>query len=104
MTLVIVFGLALLAMKGAQAGLVLLVDGIATAIAACYRWRSDRLMRQLVAARPRCSKAGYDQKVSCAQRRLLRRHLRLSIAMTAHCSLFPRSSARGYALARRLGA
>lgn len=65
-----------------------LVDALATAIAAIYRWRARRLR---IAIRT----AGSGRRV----RRLLAQHLKLSVDMTAHFSLFPRSACRGYQLA-----
>ena len=105
MTAIIMLALAVVAYKTAGYLLTLLVDGIATAIAAWYCWRSARLARALQAIRAPCNAIdlmpAWD--VSRAHQRLMARHLRLSIAMTAHFSLFPRSSARGYALMRRHG-
>lgn len=83
---------------------ILLVDQLATMIAAQYRWRSLRISRELLAARPVLGSAT-DRAFGIPtrrQRRLMARHLRLSIAMTEHYSLFPASSGRGYAIADAL--
>lgn len=99
----------LAAVKIGQWLLILLVDAFATAIAAYYSWRSTRISREMLSGRPSGVAAADPAWAvpSRRQRRLIARHLRLSIAMTAQYSLFPRSSARGYAiadaLARRFG-
>ena len=99
-------------LAGAKIGqwlLILLVDTLATAIAAYYGWRSTRISREMLSGRPSTgSTADLAWGVpSRRQRRLMARHLQLSLTMTSHYSLFPRSSARGYAiagaLARRFG-
>ena len=104
MKAIIMLALAVAGFKAAEYLLILLVDGIATAIAAWYCWRSARLTRALLAIRAPCNAIdlmpAWD--VSRAPRRMAR-HLQPSSAMTAHFSLFPRASARGYALMRRLG-
>lgn len=99
MTKVIMLVLAVAALKAAQYLLILAIDGIATAIAAWYCWRSARLTRALLAVRAPCNAIDFTPAWDGGRRhrRLMARHLRLSIAMTAHFSLFPRSSARGYA-------
>ena len=105
MTAIIMLALAFAAFKIAEHLLILAVDGLATVIAAWYCWRSARLMRALLATRaPRNSIDLMPAwNVSRANRRLMARHLRLSIAMTAHFSLYPRSSARASAIMRRYG-
>lgn len=69
----------------------LLVDGLATIAAAIYWARAQRL-----------SKIMLTPNSSRRARRLSAKHLQLSIMMTAHYSLFPRSAGRGYRLAGRL--
>ncbi len=84
--------------------LILLVDALATAIAAYYGWRSTCISREMLLERP-SGDASADLAwavPSRRQSRLLARRLQLSLGMTAHCSLFPRSSARGYAIAHVL--
>lgn len=105
MTAIIMLALAVVGFKAAQYLLILAVDGIATAIAAWYCWRSARLTRALLAVRAPCNAIDLMPawNVSRAHRRLMARHLRLSIAMTAHFSLFPGSSARAYAIMRARG-
>ncbi|WP_374943151.1 hypothetical protein [Sphingomonas sp.] len=78
---------------------------LATTIAAYYRWRSLRISRALLAARPAFGSSGYmaSGAPTRRQRRLMARHLPLSIAMTTHYSLFPRSGARGYAMVEMMG-
>lgn len=104
MTAIIVLTLAFAAFRAAQYLLVLAVDGVATATAGWYCWRSARLTPGLLAVRASCNANDFMSawSVSRAHRRLMARHLRLSIAMTAHFSLFPRSSVRGYAIANAL--
>ena len=105
MTMLIMLALSVAAFRTAGYLSILLVDGIATAIAAWYCWRSARLIRALSAARdPRNTISSMSTwNVSRAHRRLVARHLRLAMAMTAYFSLFPRSSERGYALMRAYG-
>ena len=105
MTAIIMLALAGAAFKAAQYLLILAGDGIATAIAAWYCWRSARLTRALLAMSAPSNAIDLipTWHLSRVHRRLMARHLRLSIAMTAHVSLFPLSSARGYALMRRHG-
>lgn len=93
----------IVAFKIAQRVAILLVDGIATAVAAWCYWRRERLAPTLLAGSKTAKSADWTlAKTSRAQRRFMARHLRISIGMTAHFSVFPRSSARGYALASRL--
>ena len=102
MTIAIVLALGWAALKLAEALPVLLADGIAIMVAAQCRWRCDGVMRRLSVGAPSRNALGYNRRLSRAERRLMARHFRLSIATTAHYSLFPASSERGYALARRL--
>lgn len=100
--MLLLFSLA--ALKVGRFLLVLLIDGLATMIAAQYRWRSLRISRELLATRPVPGSAtdmafGNPPR---RMRRLMAHHLRLSIAMTEHYSLFPASSGRGYAIADAL--
>lgn len=103
MTVIVVLGLVMLGLKAVQFGATVLADIVATAIANIYYWRRERITRALLAARP-C--AGTDSMVlwtaTRTQRRLMAKSLKLSIAMTAHFSLFPASCLRGYAIARVL--
>ncbi|MBB3862344.1 hypothetical protein GGQ88_003644 [Novosphingobium hassiacum] len=78
MILIILAVLAVAALKIAQRLSLLLIDAIATRIAAWYCWQILALQRCCL----------------LAERRLMPSHLRLSFAMTAHHSLFPRSSMR----------
>ncbi|MBN8816548.1 MAG: hypothetical protein J0J06_14000 [Sphingomonas sp.] len=95
---------SLAALKIGQLLVILLVDGLATMMAAYYRWCSLRISRELLAARP--VPGSTNDMAFCAPsrrvRRLMARHLRLSVAMTTHYSLFPASSHRGYAIADAL--
>lgn len=94
--------ICIIAFKLAELGLVVFVDGMATAIAAWYYWRRERLSHTLLAIGDLGGTSrSTPGSASRAQRLMMARHLRLSLAMTAHFSLFPRSSARGYAVARR---
>jgi len=68
----------------------LTVDAMATLIAAFYYWRRAQVCMMM------------NNAVPTARRRLLAKHLQLSIGMTAHFSLFPRSALRGYALVHAL--
>ena len=104
MTVFIVLALAALTIKTSQYAAIRLVDMMATAIAAWYRWRSERLAVGILAHRPLAASADVvlTRSASRAHRRLLARHLRLSIAMTGHYSLFPAPSQRGYAIADAL--
>lgn len=104
MTAFIVLGLVALVIKLGQCCAIRLVDVIATAIAAWYRWRSERLVVAILALRPTDPATDMmpARSTSRAHRRLIARHLRLSITMTAHYSLFPASSRRGYAIADAL--
>lgn len=103
MTVIILLGLALLAFKAIKFAAIVLVDIVATTIASVYYWRRERITRALLAARP-----SYQLDPDAlwtatrAQRTLMARSLRLSVAMTAHLSLFPTSCLRGYAIARAL--
>lgn len=103
MTVIVVLGLALLALKAAQFGAIMLVDIVATTIAGVCYWRRERITQALLAALP-CG--GTDREMlwtaTRTQRKLMARSLKLSIAMTAHFSLFPASCLRGYAIARAL--
>lgn len=78
--------------------LAFLADIIATLIAIYYGVRLTRLSQDLLATKGRNGEVNHDTVSSPAQRRLLRRHLTMTMAMTAHTSMFPSSSAR----ARRL--
>ena len=94
-------------LAGAKIGqwlLILLVDMLATAIAAYYSWRSTRISREMLSGRPSTGSLAHLAwgVPSRRQRRLMARHLQLSLAMTAHYSLFSRSSARGYSVADAL--
>jgi hypothetical protein len=100
---IILIILGITACKLTELGLILFVDGVATAIAAGYHWRRERLWRTLlVGQQPACKVLTNLAGAGRIQQRLLARHLRISIAMTTHYSMFPLSSERGYALARRL--
>ena len=104
MVLIIMLGLGALALKFARLAAILLVDAFATSLAALYYWRSERLVRAVSAIRSRGNAIETKPAwtASRSHRRLLASHLRLSIAMTAHFSLFPVPSRRGYAIARAL--
>ena len=104
-TTIIMLALALATFRIAEYLLIRLVDGIATVVAAWYCWRSARLTQALSVASGPSNPIGplLAWNVSRAHRRLVARHLRLAMAMTAHFSLFPRSSERGYALMRAYG-
>lgn len=99
---IILVVLAVAALKTAQRLSILVVDAIATGIAAWYCWRIARISELLLASRtPSVTNETLTVwKVGRADRRLMARHLRLAIAMTAHHSLFPRSSLRGHAIVK----
>ena len=102
MVLIIILGLGALALKFARLTAILLADAIATSMAALYYWRSERLVRAVSAIRSpgNAIETKPAWTASRSHRRLVASHLRLSIAMTAHFSLFPASSRRGYAIAQ----
>ena len=98
--------LAIAALETAQRLSIFIVHAIATGIAAWYCWRIADVSRALLGR----SVASVQSDPATtwingrAERRLMARHLRLSIAMTAHYSLFPHSSQRGRAIFEALAA
>jgi hypothetical protein len=101
MMAIILVMLAVVALKTTERLSILLVDAIATGMAAWYCWRIARVSEMLLASRV-ASVTNETMTVGRAERRLMSRHLRLSIAMTAHHSLFPPSSMRGNAIIKAL--
>lgn len=99
MMLTVMLALAYASLQPAERAAMLLADAVATVIAANYSWRLSRISRELLAARGR--NAAETHSAARHHRRLMAKHLRLSLAMTAHSSLFSQSSARGYALAQQ---
>lgn len=98
----LIYILALIAPRPAAT---LFADVVATATAAWHIQRSERLARRLIASRRRGPVIDPDVawRADREQRRLLTRHLRTTLRMTAHFSLYPRSSLRGHAVLRALG-
>ncbi len=99
LAIILLLLLALTVLKISLCLFIMFIDGLATMIAAYYRWRSLRISRALLAKPTIKAPGDYNGRNSTRrQRRLMARQLRLSIAMTTHYSLFPRSSARGFAV------
>lgn len=70
---------------------ILLTGVLATIIAGFYFWRRERLARRI-----------FSSPNAAVRNRLLSKHLRLSIDMTMHFSLLPKSESCGYQLSHRL--
>lgn len=90
--MIVILALAIAAFPGVVSKLSMLVaDVAATALAAFYYWRRERLCRVIL--------AGADCR---AHRRAAAKHLQLSIDMVALNSRLPRSTGRDYRLAQPL--
>lgn len=99
----ILIAATLIATAFARRLLALLADFIATLTALYYGVRLARLSQALLATKGKNEEVHYDRVSSRAQRRLLRRHLTITMAMTAHASMFPSPSARARGLVSARG-